>query len=193
MAFWQYPPGLGLFQGTGLGHVDTQALGHNLADRAGEPVASPEEPGAKGPGRHDAHGYGGVVERLVGDGVGRGQAEDDADEADPEHGHDGHRLGQGSEPERTAPEVGWVEEPNEDGDAVGNVQADGGDGGCGREGHRRAERGKSEAEGERGGEPDGANGRLEPGVDIVEKGGEAWGEGVIHRSVKNGGAYLGPD
>lgn len=41
LAFWQDPPGLGLFQSTGLGHVDAQALGRNLADGAGEPVASP--------------------------------------------------------------------------------------------------------------------------------------------------------
>lgn len=173
--FAKDPPRFGLVQGGEIGHVDAQALGRDLADRPREPESCPEEPGAKSPRGDDADGDGGVVERLLGHRVGRGQAEDDADEADPEHAHDGDGPGHESEPERTAPEVGGAEESDEDGDAVGDVQADGGDGGRGREGHGGTERGECEAEGERGGEPDGADRGLEAGVDFAEKWGETWG------------------
>ena len=103
---------------SGTGRFVLQVRGCDLTNGPGEPSARPEKPRAKGPGGDDAHGDWSVVERLVGNRVGGGQAENDADEADPEHAYGGHGFGHGSEPKGTASEVGWKKEPDEDGDAV---------------------------------------------------------------------------
>lgn len=171
---WQSHRGV-QFSRSGVGRFVVPVRSCDLAHGSREPGASPEEPRAKGPRGDDSHGDGGVVEGLVGDGVGGGQAEDDADEADPQHADGGYGLGHGAEPEGPAAEIGGEEKPDEDGDAIGNVQTDGGDGGCSREGDGGAERGESEAERERGGEPDGADRGFESRVDFGEEGGEAWG------------------
>lgn len=107
-----------LYSCSGLGHFILQVCGCDLTNGAGEPGAGPEKPGAKGPGCDDAYGDWSVIERLVGNGVGGGQAEDDADEADPEHAYGGHGFGHGSEPKGTASEIGWKKKPDENGDAV---------------------------------------------------------------------------
>lgn len=117
-AFAQNSPGFGFLQSAGISYVDAHTLGRDLSNGAGEPGAGPEKPGAKGPGGHDAHGDRSVIKRLVGNGIGGGQAEDYADETNPEHTHEGHGFGHESEPKGTAPKVGGIEEPDENGDAI---------------------------------------------------------------------------
>lgn len=65
------------------------------------------------------------------------------------------------------------DQSDEDGHAVGEVQADGRDGGGGCEGDGGAEGGKSENEGQGCGEPDGAGRGPEAGVDVVKERGDA--------------------
>ena len=74
-----------------------------------EPGARPQEPAAKCPGGDDAHGHGGVVERLIGDRVCRGEAEDDADKDYPQHAYDGDGFGKHAQAEGPAPEIGRVQ------------------------------------------------------------------------------------
>ena len=89
-----------------------------------------------------------------------------------------------------------MEEADEDGEAVGEVEADGGDGGGGGEGDAGAEGGDGEEEGEEGGEADGADGGLEADGDGGEEGREAAvaGEAEHHARVGREGEEAGvPD
>ena len=71
--------------------------------------------------------------------------------------------------ERTLVEVLVPDESDEDGDAVGDVETDGGNGRRRRKGHRRAQGWKAEDERKNCSQPDRTHWALEPLVDIVEE------------------------
>ena len=94
------------------------------------------------------------------DGVELREAKDDGDEGDVETCHGGDGARQRAQVEGSLCEVGRIDEADEDGKAVGEVEADGGDGGGGREGDAGSERRDSEEEGEEGCQTDGPDGGL---------------------------------
>ena len=119
-----------------------------------EPTSSPQEPRAKGKGAHDRQRDGRIIERLRRGRVHRRQAKHDGDERDPETSDDGERFGRGAEVERSAFEVAGIDEAHGDGDAVGDVEADRGDGGRAVERKGRAEGREREEERAAGAEED---------------------------------------
>ena len=134
----------------------------NLPDGTRKPCPCPQKPAAKRPQRHDADGHRRIVERLAINGVEFRQAKDDGDEADIKARDGRDRAGERAQVERAFAEIGRVEEADEDGDPVRDVEADGSDGRGGREGDAGAEGWDREEESEERGEADGADGRLEP-------------------------------
>ena len=94
-----------------------------------EPSPRPKEPTPECEQAYDAQRDGGVIQRPARDGVECWEAKHHGDEADPGARDDGHVSGRGAEVEGPALEIGGVDEGHGDGDAVGDVEADGGDGG----------------------------------------------------------------
>ena len=119
-----------------------------------EPASSPQKPRAKRKSAHDRQRFICLIELLVRVIVLRRQAEHDRDERDPETSDDGERFGRGAEVEGSAFEVAGIDEAHGDGDAVGDVEADRGDGGRAVEGKGRAEGREREEEGTAGAEED---------------------------------------
>ena len=93
-----------------------------------EPASGPQEPRAEGEETNHRHGHGRVVEGLRCDWVVGRETEHDGEDCDPETRNNGEWLGCGAESERSAFDFLRVEDGHGDGDAVGDVQADGGDG-----------------------------------------------------------------
>lgn len=176
---------LGLVQCLRIVDVDTRDLGLDLANRTVEPALGPKEPRAQTPEADDTDADGGVVERLRVDGVELRQAEDDGDESDPQHSDERHGAGEGAEVEGSADKAGWIDKANEDGETVGNVQADGGDRGRGREGNGRTDGGDGKEERQRGRKPDGPDRRMEAVVHMIEELGQRTvaAEGEHHAGV----------
>lgn len=131
----------------------------------------PHDPAAHRPDANNAHRHNGIIQRLGIHRVRSRQAEYDGDEADPAARDECDGAGEHAQIEGAflCNELALVDEADEDGDAVGDVESDGGDGGCGCEGDAGAEGGDGEEEGEEGGEPDGADGGAEAGVYGVEE------------------------
>jgi hypothetical protein len=123
------------------------------------------------PNANNAHRDNRVIERLGIHRIAGREAENDRDEADPAAAHEGDGAAENAEVEGAflGGEFAVVDEPDEDWEAVGDVQADGGDGGCGCEGDTGAEGGDGEEEGEECGEPDGADGGAEACIYGVEE------------------------
>jgi hypothetical protein len=96
----------------------------------------PKHPAAQGPNANNTHRDDGIIERLGVHRVCCGQAENDRYEADPSDADEGDWAGGNAEVERAffEDETAVVDETDEDWDTVGDVQPDGGDGGCGCEG-----------------------------------------------------------
>ena len=113
------------------------------------------------------------------------QAEHDSDEGNPETGDHGEGLGCGAEVERPAFEIAWVREAHGDGDAVGQVEANRGDGSRAVERDGGAEGRKGEEEGTAGAEEDGADRGVEAAVDDVQsvRNAAVTGEGEHHAGV----------
>jgi hypothetical protein len=99
------------------------------------------------------------------------KAENNCDEANPSNRYksDGARKKTEIEGSFAGVEVLGVDQANEDGDAVGDVEADCGDGGSCCESYCGAKRGEGETECEKGSKPDGADGGTESVVDFVEE------------------------
>lgn len=112
-----------------------------------------------------------IIQRLRRNRIRRRETENNGDEPDPRHGDESYGLGELAEIKRpfAGPKGGGVDEPNKNGDAVGYVEPDCCDGGCRCEGDGGAEGGEREAEAEKGGEPDGADGGTEAVVYFVEE------------------------
>ena len=123
-------------------------------DRTAKPFSRAEEPTTKSANENDTDSHGSVVECLVGDGIQGGQAEDDGDEANPQACDRADDAGEASEVEGAFVELRGIENGDQDGEAVGGVEADGGNGRCGGKGDGRAEGGSGEEEGEGRCQPD---------------------------------------
>ena len=123
---------------------DAHPLRLNLPNRPREPFPRPQEPAAKRPQSDDPDGNGRVVQRLAVDGVEFRQAKDDGDKADIQACDRGDGTRQRAQVERSLAEIGRIDETDEDGEAVGEVEADGGDGGGGRKGNAGSKRWDSE-------------------------------------------------
>lgn len=93
-----------------------------------EPPTCPQEPAGKSEKADDPKRHWGVVEHLPGDWIYGRQAEDDGQEANPEAGDQRDRLGSPAQSKGASLEVARVGESHGDGDTVGNVETDGGDG-----------------------------------------------------------------
>ena len=152
---------------------------------AREPASSPQKPRAEREDGHDGQSDGGVIQRLGSDGVFRRQAEDHGDERDPEASHDGEGFRRAAEAEGSAFEVAFVDEAHGDGDTVGKVEADGGDGCRAVECDGGSEGREGEEEGTAGAEEDGADWRVEATVDDVKsvRNAAVTGKGKHHAGV----------
>ena len=150
--------------------VDTHPLCLNLPNGPLEPPACPQEPAAERPERDDTDGNRCVIQRLAIDRVLLWQAKDNGDEGDVQTCDSGDGSGQGAEIERTLFEIGVIDETDEDREAVGDVEADGGDGGGGREGDGGAKRWDREEEREKGRQADCPDRSLVFGGDRREEG-----------------------
>lgn len=150
-----------------------------------KPVPGPQKPRAERESAHDCQCHRRVIERLGCNRVHRRQAKDDRDEGDPETSDDGERFGRGAEVEGAAFEVAGVDDAHGDGDAVGDVEADGRDGGRAVERDGGSERWEGEEKGAAGAEEDGADWGVEAAVDDVEAVRDAAvaGEGEHHAGV----------
>lgn len=123
----------------------------NLLDRPCEPLSRRQEPASNSQNGDDAHCDDGVVECLFIDRIGSREAEDDGDEADPCNSHSADGSRHEAKTERTFGIAIWVDQRNEDGDTVGEIETYSRDGCRGTEGDGRAKGGKGEEEGEKGG------------------------------------------
>ena len=150
-----------------------------------EPMPGPQQPRAEGEDTHHTQSHGCVVERLRRDRVFRRQTEHDGDEGDPEASDDGEWLGRGAEVEGSAFEVAGVDDAHGDGDAVGEVEADCGDGSRAVECDGGAERGEGEEEGTAGAKEDRTDWGVKAPVDDVEpvRDTAVTGEGEHHAGV----------
>ena len=122
-----------------------------------EPMSRPQEPRAESKGANNRQGDGGVVERLGCDRVDRWEAKDDGDEGDPDTRDDGKRFVSGAETEGSGFDGPFVDDAHGDGDAVGEVEADGGDGSRAVERDGGSEGREGEEERTAGAEEDGAD------------------------------------
>jgi hypothetical protein len=144
-----------------------------LSHRANEPSVSPKHPTSKGENRDNSHRNNSIIKCLAGNRIQSRQAENDSDEANPGHRYESNGTGQQAKVERPLSriEVPGVDEPDENGNSVRDVQSNRGDRSCRPEGYGASEGRQRETEGEEGGKPDGADGGAEPVVDFVE---EVW-------------------
>jgi len=133
----------------------------------------PKDPTPQTENRNNAHRHNCIIQCLTRNRIRRRQTKDNRDETNPSHGDESNRTTRETEIEGSfsCVEFSEIDEPDEDGYSVGDVQADSGDGGCGCEGDGGTEGGEGEAESEEGGEPDGADGGAEAVVYFVE---EVW-------------------
>lgn len=157
---------------------------------AREPMSSPQEPRPEGEKTHDAERDGSVVEGGATDGVLGRQAEDDGDEDDPADGDDGDRDGEGLEGEGSTLEVARKDEGHGYGDAVGDIETNGGNGCGAAKSDVGAEGWEGEEEGAGGPEEDGTDGRVESAIDDMQtmRYAAVTGEGEHHTGV--GGLQL---
>lgn len=123
----------------------------NRLHRTNKPLPCPHNPTAQRTQQDNAHSDRRIVHRLAIYRIHRRQIENHGDEADPETRDDADRAGEDSQVERSLGVSTRVDDGDEDGDAVGDVQTDGGDGGCGAESDGGAEGGNGEEERQRGG------------------------------------------
>jgi hypothetical protein len=132
---------------------------------------SPKNPTSQRPNTNNAYRDNGIIQRLRVHRVRGRKAENDCDEADPTNANESDGTAEDAEVEGAffGDEGALVDEADEDGDPVGDVQPDGGDGSCGCEGDGGAKGGDGEEEGQESGEPDGADWGAEAGVDAVEE------------------------
>ncbi len=151
-----------------------------------KPMPCPQKPRSKREYPHHAQRNGSIVEGLTRDRILRGKTKDDGDEADPEASDSSDGFGEGTEVEGPAFEVSRPDEAHGDGDAVGDVEAAGGDGGGAVKGDFRAEGGEGEEEGAGGAEEDSADWGVEAAIDEVEAVRDAAvaGEGEHHAGVR---------
>ncbi len=131
----------------------------------------PQHPASEREDCNDADCHNSIVQGLASNGVCGWEAENDRDESDPAHGNESYRTGEQSEVKGpfSSAEVPGVDKANQNWDSVGDVETDCCNGGGGCEGNGASEGGEGEAEGEKGSEPYGADGRLELVVDFVEE------------------------
>lgn len=101
------------------------------------------------------------------------ETENDTDETDPKDCDERDPARRETEVKRSLFEVAGVEQPDEDGEAVRNVETNRGYGSSGRESDRRPQGGDSEQERQEDREPNSPDGRLETIVDLVEEFGQA--------------------
>jgi len=170
-------------------NVNPHPLRHNLPNRADKPLPRRKQPSPHRADKNNPDRYDRIIERIFRHWVSSRETENDRDEADPENGDEGDGAGEEAEVEGAFFEVGWVEEADENGDAVGDVEADGGDGSGGGEGYRGAEGREGEAEGEGCGKPDCSDRASKSVVYLVEK---SWNttitaEGKHHPAVASHG------
>ena len=153
------------------GVIDREAhpLLLNLPYRPCEPSSGPQEPASERPQRYNSYCDRRVVQSLAVDGIELGETENDGDEGYPEHAYECDRPGCEAQVEGPLGEIAVVDEADEDGDAVGKVETDRGDGCGGGEGDARAEGGDGEQEGEESGEADCTDGGGEVEVDVCEE------------------------
>lgn len=88
-----------------------------------------------------------------------------------QNANQGDRTRRSTQIERSfaSSEVFAVDEADKDGDAIGDVETNGGDGGSGCESDTAAQGRKGEAEGEESCEPDSSDGGTEAGIYFVEE------------------------
>lgn len=118
----------------------------HLPDRPREPLSSRQEPASNGQNGDDPHRNDRIVECLFIDRIGCREAEDDGDEHDPCNSHSADGSRHEAQTERTFGVAIRVDQRNEDGDAVGEIEAYRRDGCRGTEGDGGSKGWKGEEE-----------------------------------------------
>jgi len=133
--FINLPLNLRPLQRPRLINVHPRLLSLNLPDRPREILPRKQIPRPKRPHRHNPHSNRGIIQRLTRNRIHIRQTEDYRDEPDPQTRDQRHWSREDAEIEGALFEILVPDKADQDWQAIGDVEGDGGDAGGGCEGY----------------------------------------------------------